>query len=351
MEVEVVKLGMNSLVLNADIDTAINALKPLFDKREDIRVFVTGGTGFLGKWLMHSFVGLREALGQNITLTILSREPQRFLEDNPEFKKHAGLSFICGDIRSFQIPRGRIFDFVIHGATTSSVKLQQENPSELHSVIVDGTRHVLDVMHCCSVKKFLYVSSGAIYGPQPTTLSHIPETYEGHPTTSYGQGKKVAEQMCLDASKGQFDCVIARPFAFVGPYLPLDAHFAIGNFIRHCLHNEPITITGDGTPLRSYLYTSDLVAWLWRILLSGKPGRTYNIGSDEAVSILDLARLVREVAGTHNEIAVRDQPVEGAFPARYVPSVDRAKTELALTKRISLPEAIHRTLTWHHNSQ
>ena len=216
----------------------------------------------------------------------------------------------------------------------------------MHSVIVEGTRHVLDSSQRCSVKKLLYISSGAIYGAQPPTLSHVSESYEGRPTTSYGKGKKLAEQLCFEASAGRFECVIARPFAFVGPYLSLDAHFAIGNFMSDCLRNRPIMINGDGTPLRSYLYAADLVEWLWTILLRGEHGRAYNVGSEDAISISDLAHLVRQCAGTDNEIIVKGEKIEGALPARYVPSVDRVKKELGLSQHVALADAIHRTIEY-----
>ena len=199
----------------------------------------------------------------------------------------------------------------------------------------------------CGAGRLLYVSSGAVYGPQPTGVSHLPETFEGEPDTAYGEGKKQAEAMCLEASDGRFECVIARPFAFVGPHLPLDAHFAVGNFIRDCLENRPVVIRGDGTPLRSYLYAAELAEWLLTILLRGRHGSAYNVGSEEAISIRNLAHLVRERAGTSNEIIVEsthdpDLPVQ-----RYVPSTQRAQLELGLRQRISLPEAIDRTLSWH----
>jgi nucleoside-diphosphate-sugar epimerase len=104
----------------------------------------------------------------------------------------------------------------------------------MYSVIVDGTKRVLEFSRQAGVQRILYVSSGAVYGFQPRELSHIPETFQCNPVTVYGKGKMKAEQMCLDSG---IETVIARCFAFVGPWLPLDSHFAIGNFIGNCLRN------------------------------------------------------------------------------------------------------------------
>lgn len=297
------------------------------------RIFLTGGTGFFGKWLMERLQSLEA------DVVVLSRNPLQF----PLLVKKSQVTFVQGDVRDFEFPAGS-FDYVIHAATEASAKLDLENPDEMVSVIVDGTRRVLEFSKQADIKRLLYVGTGAVYGIQPPELSHIPETFPCNPVTAYGKGKLAAEQLCLASG---VETVIARPFAFVGPWLPLDAHFAIGNFIRNCLRNESIEIKGDGTPLRSYMYGSDLAEWLLTILLRGEPSRAYNVGSDEAISIFDLAHLVRDCAGTKNEIIVHGQKVYGTLPARYVPSVDRAVKELSLCQRVSLSDAIRQTIGWY----
>jgi dTDP-glucose 4,6-dehydratase len=335
--------------IDKNLRGVLDALKNSVEPLNGGHIFLTGGTGFLGKWLIESFLHLNKVFALDARLTVLSRDPHSFLSSCPWFKEAFSLDVVQGDVRDYTVSHGT-FDFIIHAATDASTKLEQENPAEMHSVIVDGTRHVLDFAQRCSAKKMLYISSGAVYGAQPPTLSHIPESYEGSPTTSYGKGKKLAEQLCLEAAAGRFECVIARPFACVGPYLPLDAHFAIGNFMSDCLNNRPIMIKGDGTPLRSYLYAADLVEWLWTILLRGEHGRAYNMGSDDAISIFDLAHLVRQCAGTSNEIIIlKPSPHSDAeiSPSRYIPSIDRVRNELGLTPAVSLTDAIQQTLTWH----
>lgn len=311
------------------------------------RIFLTGGTGFFGKWLLHSYVALRQRVQCPVTMAVLSRSPADFLDKNPWFKAVDGLDFIEGDVRTFDFDQLPPFDCVIHGATCASAQLEREQPDEMFAVIAEGTRHLLEFTRRCGARRLLFISSGAVYGPQPASVSHLPESHDGEPVTAYGKGKKLAEHLCLEESQGRFECVIARPFAFVGPYLPLDAHFAIGNFIRDCLEDRDIVIQGDGTPLRSYLYAADLAEWLWTILLRGAPGRAYNVGSNEAIAILDLARLVRTCAGTENEIVVREKTVDGAAPAQYVPSAERAMSELGLAVRFGLSAAVRRTLAWH----
>jgi dTDP-glucose 4,6-dehydratase len=202
------------------------------------------------------------------------------------------------------------------------------------------------------VRALLLTSSGAVYGPQPPDLERVPEEYAGaplpnDPTAGYAHGKRAAEFLCSVAGEAGLQVKIARCFAFVGPLLPLDANFAIGNFIRDAEKAEHIGVTGDGTPRRSYLYAADLAIWLWTILLKGQAGRPYNVGSDADLSIADLARLVAAVLAPDVPIYVAEQAAADAPPSRYVPSTDRAAQELNLHSWVDLADAVRRTADWY----
>ena len=205
------------------------------------------------------------------------------------------------------------------------------------SVIVNGTKRVVEFAQTTGVGRLLYVSSGAVYGVQPPQVERIPENFPCSPVTAYGKGKLRAEELCLQSS---LDCMIARCFAFVGPQMPLDAHFAIGNFIGNCLRNEPIVIKGDGTAIRSYMYSTDLTEWLLTILVKGSKGNAYNVGSDDAISISDLAHKVRRVLSAENPVEIKKPRLNGCLPSRYLPSIEKAKTLLSLELRVGLEKAI-----------
>lgn len=168
------------------------------------------------------------------------------------------------------------------------------------------------------------------------------------PQSVYGESKRIAELLCSVFGRVHgLACVVARCFAFVGPYLPLDIHFAIGNFIQDCLIGRPIRIAGDGTPYRSYLYAADLAIWLWTMLLRGQPGCCYNVGSEQAVSIAELAATVAASLESRSEIRIEGKAIPGKPPERYVPQTTRAREELGLSQWIALEDAIRGTAAWH----
>ena len=142
----------------------------------------------------------------------------------------------------------------------------------------------------------------------------------------------------------QLPVAITRSFAFVGPYLPLGGHFAIGNFIRDALQAGPIQVRGDGMPYRSYRYSADLAILLWTIPFKGQPCRPYNIGSEAVITIKTLAHAVADVFEPRPEVRVLKKAKSSTPPDRYVPSTRRATKELELNQHADLAEAIRRTV-------
>jgi dTDP-glucose 4,6-dehydratase len=315
------------------------------------RLFITGGTGFFGYWLLESFAWANDRLKLGASALVLSRDPTAFQKKAPHLAANPAIQFHRGDVRSFEFPAGH-FSHVIHAATEASAKLNAENPGLMFETIVAGTRHTLEFSRVSGAKKFLLTSSGAVYGPQPPDITHVAEEYAetldpAILTSAYGRGKLTAERLGTDFGKQHgLEMKIARGFAFVGPHLPLDTHFAIGNFINDAMHGKNIRIQGDGTPYRSYLYAGDLAIWLWTILFRAPSARAYNVGSGQALTIAELARKVESALGLHSGVTILQAPAPGQPPSRYVPSVHRAETELGLRELVDLKTAIQKTVKW-----
>jgi dTDP-glucose 4,6-dehydratase len=349
-----------STIIATDIARLLARTPTLWEPLRGASLFISGGTGFFGVWLLEAILAANRERSLGCRLMVLSRDPARFAAKSLHLVADPALSFIKGDVRDFRFPDGPV-THVIHAATEASASLTADDPQEMFDVCVEGTRRMLALAEEKRSQRFLFTSSGAVYGRQPPELSHVPEDFCGGPDplnvrSAYAEGKRAAEMLCAIAARSSasggpgLHVSIARCFAFVGPHLPLDAHFAIGNFIRDCVAGGPIRIGGDGTPFRSYLYAADLAEWLSTILLRGEAGRAYNVGSEEAVSIRQLADRVADVAAAiwpdrgRPEIVIAKQPQPGQPAERYVPSCGRARSELGLKPATSLDEAIHRTL-------
>lgn len=347
---------MSSNPLAADLDHILTHTSGLWDSLRGQRIFITGGTGFFGCWLLESFAWANERLGLGAEALVLTRNLEAFARKAPHLASRQDIRFHIGDVRDFAFPAGR-FAHVIHAATESSGPQSDEHPEMLLDAVVTGTRRALDFAAQCGAKQFLLTSSGAVYGRQPATLTHLAEDYNGGPDVAqkesvYGEGKRMSELLCaIYARQRGLEVKIARGFTFVGPYLPVDAHFAIGNFIRDAMAGGPIKVNGDGTTYRSYLYTADLAIWLWTILFRGASNRPYNVGSRQPVSIAELAEAVSRTVPGHAGVQIAQKHVPGQPAARYIPETARAEQELGLREWISLDEAIRRTAQGHQKTR
>ena len=335
-----------------DLELILERTAPLWEEVRGQRIFVTGGTGFFGCWLVESFCHINEALALRASMVVLTRNPAAFATKCPHLATDSAVELHRGDVRSFVFPEGK-FEYVIHAATDTGARVVAEDPLNTFSTIVGGTERTLQFAAASGAVKFLLTSSGAVYGKQPPEITHVSENYNGSPNPTdavnvYGESKRAAELLCaLYQAKAGFECKIARCWAFCGPHLPLDQHFAIGNFIGDILAGRPIQIQGDGTPRRSYLYAADLAVWLWTMLFRAPALVPFNVGSAHDVSILELAQTVATTLNPQTEIRVARQAVPGTVPLRYVPCVDRAREVLGLRETVGLEECIRRTAEWH----
>lgn len=340
------------MLSNRDLDHILYHTRSLWDELRGQRIFITGGTGFFGSWLLESFLWANRKLDLRSQAVILTRQPAAVKQALPHLMLDPAVSLYEGDMLTFTFPSGQ-FSHIIHAATETSHQLETIDPLLKYISNIDGTRRVLDFACASGARKILFTSSGAVYGKQPSDMKHVPEDYIGAPETTdlntvYGKSKRASEFLCAAyANKYGLQSIIARCFAFVGPRLPLNSNFAIGNFIQDAMNGRPIYVSGDGTPYRSYLYAADLAIWLWTILFKGQSCRPYNVGSENDLTITQLAQTVVAVAAPDLPIQFAIKPVPGQSVARYVPMIQRAKTELGLQEFIKLPDAIRRTIDWH----
>jgi dTDP-glucose 4,6-dehydratase len=332
--------------LAADLDHVVEQVGGVWEDLRGARIFITGGTGFFGCWLLETLLWANERLKLGAYAVVLTRNPDGFAVKAPHLAEHPAVELVTGDVRDFAFPDGA-FSHVVHAGMDASTGLDAREPRLMFDMMVHGTARVLEFAHRAGASRFLLTSSGSVYGRQ-LPVEFVSEDYPAAPDPSdarvmHGEAKRASEMLCAIHADSRLHPTVARCFAFVGPYLPLDVHFAIGNFIRDALGGGPIRVGGDGTPIRSYLYAADLAIWLWTILVKGMAMRPYNVGSPDAVTIRRLAELVRDTVAPAAAVEIARTPQPGAATSRYVPSVERAAVELGLKPTVGLAEAIGRT--------
>jgi nucleoside-diphosphate-sugar epimerase/2-polyprenyl-3-methyl-5-hydroxy-6-metoxy-1,4-benzoquinol methylase len=338
-------------ISESDLDEILEHTPGVWAALKAERIFITGGTGFFGRWVLASILHANKRLGTGIQVVVMSRNPAGFLSCFPE----AGDPMITlhqGDLRYSEFPAGP-FSRIIHLATDS--KFSDENEHlQIMDGIISGTRRLLDFsVGPAQAKGFLYASSGALYGALNKGQTQYAEDCDAaplpdNPRALIGNAKRMAEQMCtLYHARYGLQTKVARCFAFVGPHLPMNSYFAMGNFIRDAVEKDKITIAGDGSPVRSYLYAADLTAWLWQILVQGQSNRAYNVGSDQSLDMKNLGHLVKDAVAPEKSVEVLGDTGKKPDLSIYVPSIERANKELGLKVWTPLEEAVRRTAKWY----
>jgi nucleoside-diphosphate-sugar epimerase len=306
-----------------------------------------GGSGFVGKSVLESFAagGLKTSgIGRFI---VVARRASRLRAQAAPLVSPL-VTLVDSDL--FDLRSTFDADVVIHAAASSEATDYAAAPQAQERLIVDGTRHIIDLcLRSARRPRLLYVSSGAVYGGQHSTNAALDETSVlGEQTSAdkavYSLAKRHAEDLVREAAlRHALPAAIARCFAFVGPWLPRDRHFAIGNFIGDALHGRPITVKNPAPVFRSYMFADDLSVWLAAIAMAASPScPVFNVGSDEAVSITDLARRIGDMLGA--AVQLPGPAPTGAVVDRYVPDVGLARRALGLTLAFDLQQSIAETV-------
>ena len=306
--------------------------KHVADRVGDNSFFITGATGLFGSWILAFLNWTIKRKFAEPKIAILSRNktsvfPRRF-------------NVVEGDVRNFRLDKTK-YDYFIHLAAPSALDTNLGmNDLEKFDILSTGTRRVLDLAQNLARKRVLVASSGAVFGGFDSSRVHpISEcdlstlVYDSS-NQGLGLGKKVAEFITRDyCLNGLVDASVARCFSFVGPGLPTNLHYAVGNFVADAITTRKITIEGNGLTQRSYMDLGDMVLWLLTILFDGRTGEDYNVGSNDAVTLNQLASKIQELVDESVDIEVLGKTDTNiGVPANfyYVPNVDKAIKQLDL---------------------
>ncbi len=347
---------MNFSIDKSDLELVESKLSDLLVYLKNKSIFISGASGFFGRCLLEALFYLDEKHGLNINIHAVSRSVTSFQKKIPLLSE-AKINLIESDISELKNFNEKV-DYIIHAACDTSSERLKNSPQKILEENYFGTRNMLEIARSNPSCKFLYLSSGAVYGAQNLDAKLRLESDLSGPdlqkiSSTYGEAKRLGETLCsIYSSTYGVHTAVARCFSFVGPYMNFDGHYAIGNFIRDVAQNKDVILQSKSQTYRSYLYSIDLVNWLLRILISAPNNSVYNVGSSQEILIEDLANLVVKTLDSKSKIAFSgNQGFNTSSSSRYIPSNEKAKQELGLEEYTSLNQAIKNTFRWYQNNQ
>ncbi len=310
-------------------------------------LLLIGGSGFFGKSFLDAHRrGLLAPWGIGRIIAV-ARSASLLRSDHPELLG-PDITLVDADAgRADSLPAA---DYVVHAASTTDARRYAEDPlGERANILAAVENYLRTAAKDHRDSRIVYASSGAVYGQQPPSLPGLPEDYSPGDTgemvshkRDYAEAKRLSEHRIASLGALGIRTSVARCFAFVGYHLPRDQHFAIGNFLADGLAGRPVRVNARKAVYRSYMHADDLVRWLMTIAeASTADCPIYNVGSDEAATMGEVARVVADRFGVPANIPpITDDDVD-----RYIPSVARARTELGLTLSFDLHSAIDEIAT------
>lgn len=339
----------------ADLDAVLDRTADQWRALDGARLLVTGGSGFFGRWILESLLHARRRMGVDVRAIATTRDARGFTERLPFLATDPAIQLLPCDVVT-TLPEFGMVTHVLHAAADTG---RPRSALDQFDGIVLGTRHVLQAARRARAGRILLTSSGAVYGPPTADTGRMAESLASapdptDPRAAYGHAKRAAETLCvLHGAEGGAAAVIARCFAFIGPGLRLDGPYAAGNFLADALAGRPVRLLGDGRAARTYMHPVDLTIWLITLLVRGVPGRAYNVGSEEEVTVAELAARIAALADPPVGAVFAARDGAAAAPAgtglrdRYVPDTTRVRDELGLSVSVPLSESLERTWRWH----
>lgn len=357
-------------VVAADLAYIVQGLGDEFTAMAGSRLLIIGGAGFLGHYLVQGAVhwnACRQTAPIDITVwdNYIRGVPGwlKRLEDTPNLTLHK-----CDITQPLPASMGH-YDYVIHAASIASPLYYRKYPIETMDANVNGLRSLLEYAldqrrAGAPLKGFLFYSTSEIYGdPTPESIP-TPETYRGNvsctgPRACYDESKRYGETLCVNfANAYGIPVKVARPFNNYGPGLKISDGRVVSDFARDILANRDIVMLSPGTPTRTFCYIADAVIGYYKILVCGRQGEAYNIGTETPeITMAELADRMAAVARDafgYGGIVVRGTSSDAAYlvdnPDRRCPIIAKAREELGFEPAIDLDEGLRRALIWYQRN-
>lgn len=359
-------------VVGRDLDDICRRLESEFSSMQGKTLFISGGAGFLGHYLVQAVLHWNRKHGGDSPIKVIASD--NYIRGVPEWltalEGDPSLTLLRHDITDPLPDDLGSVDYIIHAASIAAPIYYRLYPIETMDANVNGLRLLLE--RCREqqaagqpISGFLFFSTSEIYGDPTPDQIPTPETYRGNvsctgPRACYDESKRFGETLCVNFAR-QYSMPItsARPFNNYGPGLKISDRRVIPDFARDLFAGKDLVLLSDGTPTRTFCYVADAIVGYYKILVRGRSGEAYNIGNETPeISMLTLAeklaesardlfgytgKVVRNVSG--NQDYLTDNP------QRRCPIIAKAREELDFESEVPFEEGLRRTLVWYRDNQ
>ena len=309
-------------------------------------ILVTGATGLIGGCLVET---LMMNPRKDYQVYASGRNEDRARVRFKDFAEEPAFHFVKYDVMQ-PLENDVRYDYIIHAASNASPNFFAQKPVEVIKSNIDGVANLMEYGLDHGMKRFLYVSSGEVYGEGDGRV--FTEDYSGYvdcakPRSCYPSSKRAAETLCVSyAAEYGADVVIARPCHTYGPHFTEQDNRVYAQFIRNVLRGEDIVMKSTGEQFRSWCYVVDCVSALLHILLKGESGEAYNIAdADSNISIRELAETIAAIGERKVVIDLPDADEKRGFNpvTKSVFSADKLKL-IGWKPQNHIPEGLEHTI-------
>lgn len=357
-------------VVKEDLDFICQELEQEFGEISNKKLLIIGGAGFLGYYLVQAVLHWNKKFPERIIdLTVYDNYVRGIPNWLSNLESDPTLTLEKYDVRD-PLPEGmKEFAYIIHAASIASPIYYRQYPIETMDANVNGLRTLLD--YCLERKEsgnpvegFLFYSTSEIYGdPTPENIP-TPETYRGNvsctgPRACYDESKRYGETLCVNfAQQHDIPVKIARPFNNYGPGLKITDRRVLPDFARDVLNHRDIVMLSDGAPTRTFCYIADSICGYYKILVNGRAGEAYNIGTETPeISMKTLAEMVVAKAAQlfdyQGQVVFKvsdDKEYLTDNPNRRCPIIDKARDELGYNPQVTVEQGLERALLWYQDN-
>lgn len=330
--------------LEKSLTYILNSLEPLRGKHITIT-----GAGFMGSWIARALAWLNDVHEFDTKITLITKHPEKLQISDKSLYSRDDIDVLRADIRSIHsLPVDT--NYIIHTVGNPDNRAHMTDAINIMDTIATGTKVLLDnASRLENIEAIVHISSGQVYG-RGINSDKVNDlisctSVKNNVNSIYPEAKRYSEAICLAyKSINKLPIIIVRPFSFIGPFQELNKPWAVNSLLQEALNNQPMRIVGNGKPQRSYLYASDMAAWLLVTLANGKKGDIYNLGSSEGVSLLDITTKINQIIDNSVKVIIQNHNED---ESKFIPDEEQIKEKFGIKEMFSFTEGLKKTIKWN----